>query len=70
MFKYYLIIALFTCIWEIRSHPVQYELSNEEKQTLLDAHNDFRSEAVLAFGVSDMCALVNILDLHCYCLMA
>ena len=65
MFNYYLIITLLTCVWEIRSHPVLYEFSNEEKQALLDTHNYYRSDAVLRFGASDMCALV--CRFNCYC---
>jgi hypothetical protein len=58
MLKHYLIIILLMVTSTVRSPPVQYELSDAEKQQLLDAHNAYRSDAVRRFGTSDMSTLV------------
>ena len=62
MLKHFLFILLLGISSTVRSDPVSYELPDEEKQQLLDAHNGYRSDAVRRFGASNMGALVNLND--------
>ena len=62
MLKHFLFILLLGITSTVRSDPVMYELPDEEKQQLLDAHNGYRSDAVRRFGASNMGALVNLND--------
>ena len=63
MLNYCLLIALFSGGLEVGAHPVMYNISYEEKQELLKAHNLFRSDAAVRFDAADMQVVVNTIHL-------
>ena len=65
MTKFCLFLLLLNFFWGIRVHSLLFELSSEERQMLLDAHNMYRRDAAVRFGVANIQVMVNKLHSDC-----
>ena len=65
MTEYCLFLLLLNFFWGIGVHSLLYELSSEERQELLDAHNMYRSDTAVRFGAANIQVMVNKLHSDC-----